>query len=208
MIFLTDGQATSGETRTSHILRNIKRANEIKIPIFSLAFGQGADFKIVRMISAQNYGFGRRIYEGADAAMQISSLYEEISTVIMRNVKYTFVGNAINETSVTQTNFNTYFKGTELVVAGRYSAPNDADVIDDFKITCVLPRKIIDLYIRPDHVIFKNMTENRSELSKSVEKMWAYLTIKQWLKKMDATLDEKEQEALKAKITKKSLKVC
>ena len=185
----------------------IKTANEIKIPIFSLAFGQGADYAILRKISAQNYGFGRRIYEGADAAIQISSLYEEISTVIMRNVKFTFIGNAVNETSVTQTNFNTYFKGTELVVAGKYSAPKDVDVIDDFRIICVLPREVLDLHISPEHVILKNTTENRGELSRMVEKMWSFLTIKQWLKKLEVTSDGREKDALKSKIVETSLQV-
>ena len=44
IIFLTDGEATSGITNSETIKSNIKNSNKGQVPIYGLAFGDGADF--------------------------------------------------------------------------------------------------------------------------------------------------------------------
>ena len=48
IIFLTDGEATVGETNSEEIKKNVRIANSDKIPIYSLAFGRGTDFNLFR----------------------------------------------------------------------------------------------------------------------------------------------------------------
>ena len=117
IVFLTDGQPTTGVTNRDVILHNARTKNEMKIPIFSLAFGKGADYQFTKKLAAQNNGLGRKIYEDSDSDLQISGFYREISTVLLKNVTFKYLDP--NVTALTKTNFNTYFKGTECIVSGK-----------------------------------------------------------------------------------------
>jgi hypothetical protein len=79
IIFLTDGQANSGVIREDHFLRNIavivkpcvqlhrniirifqeKQRREDQVAIHSISFGMGADFGLLKKISARNSGLAR-----------------------------------------------------------------------------------------------------------------------------------------------------
>ena len=62
IIFLTDGAPTSGETNLETIKDNVKRANiEHKVPIYGLAFGDGADYNFIKEISADSGAFAKKI---------------------------------------------------------------------------------------------------------------------------------------------------
>lgn len=80
IIFLTDGHATSGERVTEKILENVRKANHrSQAPVFSLAFGRQADFKMLRILSLQNNAFARKIYVAADASLQLEGFYKEVN---------------------------------------------------------------------------------------------------------------------------------
>ena len=80
IVFLTDGEPTVGETSSEKIRENVKRANsELKIPIFGLAFGDGADFNLIKDISDENYGFAQKIYESGNSFEQLEDFYNKIS---------------------------------------------------------------------------------------------------------------------------------
>ena len=51
--FLTDGEATVGETVSENIRRNVKENNPDNVPILGLAFGSRSDFQLIKDISAQ-----------------------------------------------------------------------------------------------------------------------------------------------------------
>lgn len=118
LMFLTDGQPTTGETRPASILQNVRIANEARLPIVSLGFGNNLDFDFLKQISVQNRGFARRIYEDSHASLQIKGLYAEISTALLKNVSFNYVGD-IDMNTLTQTRYPSYFEGSELIVAGK-----------------------------------------------------------------------------------------
>jgi len=92
IIFLTDGQATVGETSANSITENVKTSNNISVPIYSLAFGNGADFELVKTISEENGAFARKIFEASDATIQLENFYAEISSPLLSNVTFHYVG--------------------------------------------------------------------------------------------------------------------
>ena len=79
IIFLTDGQPTSGETNNTLIKENIRNANTNQVPIYGLAFGDGADYDLVKDISDESNGFAQRIYESGNSFEQLENFYKEIS---------------------------------------------------------------------------------------------------------------------------------
>lgn len=84
-------------------------------PIFSLSFGDGADRKFLEKISLKNLGFARHIYEGADASLQLQKFYKQISSPLLSNVSFNYVGNV---TDVTKRQFPILFRGSEIVITG------------------------------------------------------------------------------------------
>merc|ERR1711962_896705 len=53
VVFLTDGQATSGVTYKHEIKANIREANSLNMPLYCLAFGSDADFRLMKEISGK-----------------------------------------------------------------------------------------------------------------------------------------------------------
>ena len=117
IIFLTDGEATVGETSTDEIARNVKKANSDRlVSIFSLAFGTGADFSLQKKVSTQNRGFARKIYEASDTTLQLEGFFNEIASPILSDVSFTYEGQV---TDVTETKTPNFFNGTEWCTVGK-----------------------------------------------------------------------------------------
>lgn len=72
------------------ILLNVNVIN-IRYPIFSLGFGEGANIEFLKKLSLNNSGFARVIYEGSDASLQLRNFYKEISCLIMSNITFKYV---------------------------------------------------------------------------------------------------------------------
>ena len=121
IIMLTDGQPTSGRiTHTDGIVSDIKSRMEGRFSLFCLGFGNNVDFSFLEKLSLQNRGLARKIYEDADAGLQLVGFFDEVATPLLTNVviKYENTNNAIQVNSISQSEFPVYFDGTELVVAG------------------------------------------------------------------------------------------
>ena len=56
IFFLTDGEATAGEQDSKKIVADVSRKNEGVVNIYSLAFGGGADYQLLRQVRDFTYG--------------------------------------------------------------------------------------------------------------------------------------------------------
>ncbi len=58
--------------------------------IHSVAFGQNADFDLVKKISAKNNGLALKVYEASDADLQLRGFYGEICNPLLTrlNIRY------------------------------------------------------------------------------------------------------------------------
>lgn len=201
-MFLTDGAPTSGETNINSILRNVRTINEAKLPIFSLGFGNNVNLNFLKRMSTQNNGFARKIYEDSDAALQIEGLYSEISSALLKNVTFEYLGD-IDYSTITKFYFPFYFGGSELIVAGRLKS----------KISKIVPRVrgwndgYIDLIWRPRPVPDLVALTTDADFSTITENMWAYLTIKQLLRELEGDITSTDKDRIKAKIIELALKV-
>ncbi|RUS89511.1 hypothetical protein EGW08_002744 [Elysia chlorotica] len=213
IFFLTDGNPTQGETDANKIARNILNANERTVAIFSLAFGEGADYDSLKSLSAQNLGFARKIYEASDAALQVSSLYNEISAVSIKDMSIKYQNSSVDEFSLTNTEFPMVFNGTEIVICGLLR--EDTKTLK-YEITGLESLGEIDITDEVDsvNVMIANPDEQTDELftgprdfSGMVERMWAYQTIRQLLKEKEKNVADKEKvKELEGKILEMSLK--
>ncbi|XP_013883122.1 inter-alpha-trypsin inhibitor heavy chain H6 [Austrofundulus limnaeus] len=208
IIFLTDGEATTGETSGDTILHNAKKALG-SASLFGLAFGDDADFLLLKRLALENRGVARLVYEDADAALQLKGFYDEVASPLLSDVQLTYLDDQAFD--VTHSLFPNYFQGSELVVAGRVKPG-----IGDFKVS-------LSAVDSKQHIKLENgvpiscSTENRAAssvdcleglegMSTFVHRLWAYFTIKELLL---AKLNETDPATLKLltdKATNLSLK--
>lgn len=207
IVFLTDGEATSGVTNKNAILKSVRKWNENNIPIFSLGFGEYADFDLIKKISLQNNGFGRKIYEASDAAMQIIGFYNEIAVTLLNNITFKYLDKPVQ--NVTKHVYPNYFNGSEMVVCGFYDESSEASELG-FRISASTVHNTdlvltggLENIIRIDD---DNIT-NSGDFEEITEKVWAYLTIKQLLDKKLASDDTVTIESYKKKVLELSLRV-
>merc|ERR1712038_1257608 len=218
VVFLTDGNPSSGVTDKSEIKSNVKSANTgAEFPIYTIAFGADADFQLVKDIAAENEGAAKRIYEGSDAALQLENFYAEISSPLLSNLRLQYVGGLVDTASLSETEAKTLFRGREVIVAGKlFTASMDADRLG-IKINADGKggkfHKHFDICLRDDKIpvpsplpaCIKPREYPKSEAQNFLKNLHAFLNIKQLLKKSKFTSNETEQSALEMEATKLAL---
>ncbi|XP_041836770.1 inter-alpha-trypsin inhibitor heavy chain H3-like [Melanotaenia boesemani] len=195
LILLTDGDPTSGETNIESIQSNVRRAIAGKFPLYCLGFGFDVNFNFLEKMSLQNNGVGRRIYEDSDADLQLTGFYEEVATPLLTDVTMIYLGG----TNLTQTNFSQYYNGSEIVVAGQ---------ITDNNIETFIPQVVA--VSRNGKMTFSKtktstVTPTGTVSEGLLQRVWAYLTVKQFLEKA-LLLSGAEKEKVKKEALELSLK--
>uniref|UniRef100_A0A8D0D3Y5 Inter-alpha-trypsin inhibitor heavy chain H3 n=1 Tax=Sander lucioperca TaxID=283035 RepID=A0A8D0D3Y5_SANLU len=190
IILLTDGMPNSGEYHLPKIQENIRSAIGEKMSLFCLGFGNDVDYSFLDVMSKQNKGVARRIFEGSDAAVQLQGFYEEVASTLLSEVDLRYPDNAVD--SLTTNHYSQFFKGSEIVVAGRVMN-NDLDnfMVEVFGQGVQGQATAMDWdEIYPDEeYIFGDFTE----------RLWAYLTIQQLLEnRSKGTEDENANATAKA----------
>ncbi|CAG9838175.1 unnamed protein product [Diabrotica balteata] len=181
LIFLTDGQPNIGVHSTDKIIDVVTKLNkDINAPLYSLAFGNSADIEFLKKLSLKNKAFSRQIYEAADAAIQLQQFYRQISSPLLSDVHFKYNDDA---SEVTNTGFPIVYAGGEIVVTGRFLG-------HEFNPTIRAVGKRGPLMYRPS--VHKPVN--------SLERLWAYLTVKETLQKMKVAKDKTE-------LTKKALEL-
>eukprot|EP00092_Neocalanus_flemingeri_P014293 GFUD01015414.1.p1 GENE.GFUD01015414.1~~GFUD01015414.1.p1 ORF type:complete len:517 (-),score=118.77 GFUD01015414.1:118-1668(-) len=214
IVFLTDGLPSVGETNGVALKSNIKNANsELDIPIFCIGFGRDSDFNLIKDISEQANSFSKKIYEGSDAALQLEDFYSEIASPLLSNLKFEYVGGLVDNTSISTASLKTFFKGGEYIIAGKLENKNIPEnefisikVIGDGKtgpyerdiVIClrsdqekeVKERKLLVPIIPPSACIVPPSYPARSLTQDFMQKLHAFINIKQLLKKSDLSTEE------------------
>lgn len=206
VIFLTDGEATSGVTASTRIIQNAQKALKGTISLFCLAFGEDADYNLMRRLSLENRGIARRIYEYSDATLQLKGFYDEIASPLLFDIELAYLGETAQ--NVTQTLFPNYFEGSELIVTGKLK-PNSKNLL--VRMTAHDQKEKISL--ENDITVEDNATQssfgcsgNVDEIQWFVQRLWAYFTIQDLLQARFKTNDTIARKILTEKATNLSLK--
>ncbi|XP_043978381.1 inter-alpha-trypsin inhibitor heavy chain H3-like [Gambusia affinis] len=192
LILLTDGDPTSGVTNLDTIQSNVKQAIAEKFPLYCLGFGFDVNFEFLEKMSLQNNGVARRIYEDSDSDLQLKGFYDEVATPLLTDITMIYVGG----TNLTKTNFSQYYNGSEIVVAG--------EIIDN-NVEIFTPQVVA--ISSKQKVTFSNTNGSvGSSVSDGLlQRVWAYLTVKQLLEK-ELLLSGPEKEKVNKEALELSLK--
>ncbi|XP_693183.5 inter-alpha-trypsin inhibitor heavy chain H3 [Danio rerio] len=190
IILLTDGQPSSGEQDLSKIQENVRNAINGSMSLFCLGFGYDLDYILLDTLAKQNDGLARRVYEASDAALQLQGFYEEVATPLLIEVNLNYPDNAV--TDVTQSHFRHFFKGSEIVVAGRLQELE----INTFP-TEVSANGLEDQFVMQGVAIAEEwdsvFPEQEYIFGDFIERLWAYLTIQQLLDKREKCSPEDKE---------------
>lgn len=160
IVFLTDGEASSGITSTPRIVADYRAQNQQLIRTFTLGVGQGVNKSLLGQLSVENRGEAIYLDDQANLETELKGFYESISTPLLVDLKLDF-GN-IQITEMFPKELPNVYKGTQLVVSGRYKNAGEASV----KLTGVLNNSL------KEFPITANFVENSSENS-FVGRFWA-----------------------------------
>uniref|UniRef100_A0A671LXY4 Inter-alpha-trypsin inhibitor heavy chain H3-like n=1 Tax=Sinocyclocheilus anshuiensis TaxID=1608454 RepID=A0A671LXY4_9TELE len=198
LILLTDGDPTSGETNIEKIMANVKKAIGTKFPLYCLGFGYDVNFDFLTKMSLENGGVARRIYEDSDADLQLQGFYEEVAVPLLTDIQLKYpVG-----TNLTKTSFSLYFNGSEIVVSGQITDNSVESFTTEVIAVSVRSSLIFSLV---DTIMTKDPSDVPPENEDFMQRLWAYLTVKQLLERQ-VLLKGQEKEDEKKEALKLSLK--
>ncbi|KAM4740184.1 inter-alpha-trypsin inhibitor heavy chain H3a [Anableps anableps] len=193
IILLTDGNPNSGETDTKKIQENVRLATAGNMSLFCLGFGNDVDYSFLDVLSRENKGIARRIFEGSDAVVQLKGFYEEVSSPLLSEVDLRYPDNAVS--FLTKNQYSRLFSGSEIVVAGQL---NENDM-DNFLVEVSGQGAEGDLHEqgKADVVSWDVVYPEKEYIFGGfTERLWAYLTIQQLLEKSDISTQQEKDEAI------------
>ncbi|XP_072505874.1 inter-alpha-trypsin inhibitor heavy chain H4-like isoform X2 [Notamacropus eugenii] len=201
IILLTDGDPTEGETKLQKIQENVKGAIGGRYHLYCLGLGFNVNYAFLEKLALDNDGVARSIFEEADADLQLQEFYQEVANPLLTMVKFQYPDNAVE--LLTRDNFRVFFKGSELVVAGKLM-PQAPDLLTA-QVRGQLNTQNVSFQTEVNLVNKEKVFQGQKSISHSfLERLWAHLTIQQLLEKA-VSASSTEQGSLRARALNLSL---
>ncbi len=119
VVFLTDGEPTVGITDMKDILKNVEAKNEAKARIFVFGVGDDVNSHLLDKIAEAERGVSEYVVPKENIEVKVSSFYRKISEPILADIELDF--GKIKTKEIYPLTLPDIFKGTQLVLLGRYS---------------------------------------------------------------------------------------
>ncbi|KAJ8269201.1 hypothetical protein COCON_G00118080 [Conger conger] len=198
ILLVSDGDPTVGEIKLSAIQKNIKRYMREEFSLFSLGIGFDVDYDFLERIALENRGIAQRVYANQDASQQLQSFYSQVSSPLLRKIAIQFPEDTV--TDLTQNQFDKFFSGSELVVAGKIQQA-DLTTLTSFT-TASSSRMELSLQTEADCQKLDSLLIHQvHSFAGFARQMWAYITVNQLLAERSLA----PTAAKKKKITQKIL---
>lgn len=126
IVFLTDGEPTEGITDMKSIIKNVKSANKNQARVFVFGVGHDVNTHLLDKIAEDNRGACEYVDPGEDLEKSVSNFYSKISEPVLTDIKLDFGG--IRVYDLQPKVLPDIFKGTQLVLLGRYSGDGNKKV--------------------------------------------------------------------------------
>ncbi|XP_014768327.1 inter-alpha-trypsin inhibitor heavy chain H5 [Octopus bimaculoides] len=184
LIFLTDGQATAGETNREKILKNFQSSNMYNVTVFAIGFGADADFALMKRISFEHKGIACRVYDAKDANTQMYKFFQQIAKILLLGINFDYDSSYIDRKTITMFGDGNYYSGSEMGVIGKFRRGYQGDI--DVKVNelrngrSIKVKDLGKVKVQYDPPMF--MTE--TEYKMMVERMWAFMSVKSMMRNL------------------------
>jgi Ca-activated chloride channel family protein len=126
VMFITDGQPTIGETSEEAIARNATAGNKAKSRVFTFGVGEDLNARLLDKLAADGHGASDYVKGGEDFEAKLSGFYDKVSYPVLADVALDLSG--MSAYDVYPRKLPDLFKGSQLVVLGRYRTAGDLKV--------------------------------------------------------------------------------
>ena len=126
IIFMTDGLPTAGVTDIATIIDNVTAANTSGTRIFTFGVGDDVDDYLLLKIATNNRGATEYVRTNESLYDKVAAFYGKISKPVLVNLGIDF--GAIRTNRVYPDILPDVFKGSQLIIAGRYTGSGEQTV--------------------------------------------------------------------------------
>ncbi|HZQ37955.1 MAG TPA: hypothetical protein VFD32_18650, partial [Dehalococcoidia bacterium] len=126
LLFLTDGEPTSGETRPQAILDNVRSNAPDNARLFVFGVGDDVNTLLLDGLAVQNHGDVTYVQPNQDVEAAVSSLYSRISSPQLTDIAVSFDVAGVYD--VYPRPLPDLFGGQTLFITGRYRNPGTTTV--------------------------------------------------------------------------------
>ncbi len=127
VLFLTDGLPTVGITGTAEILKNLAGGNDAKARVFVFGVGNDVNTELLDRISTDHRGTSVYVSSDEDLEVAISGYYEKIASPLLSDISLSIEG--LETSQVYPRSLPDLFKGSQIVVVGRFKGEGPATVV-------------------------------------------------------------------------------
>ena len=128
VLLLSDGRPTLGETDAHKILEKVRQAQtETRTRIFSLGVGVDVNSVLLDRLALESRAVPEYIKPREDVEQKVAALYEQIRYPVLTDIVYDF--DAMNASDVLPTTPPDLYRGSRLVLAGRYDRAGAVELV-------------------------------------------------------------------------------
>jgi Ca-activated chloride channel family protein len=127
IVFLTDGEPTSGETRPSEIVRNVTDGKRSGVRIFTFGVGAELNRGLLEDIAEATHGVAEFVSDQENIEEKVSRLQKKIATPVISEIAIDW-GQA-EVSAVYPKSPGDLYAGTQLMITGRYKKAGTFDVM-------------------------------------------------------------------------------
>jgi len=117
IVLLTDGKANVGLYDRSEFRKDVALKNTVDASIFCIALGNSADWPFLEALALENNGKAIWVKEDVDPKDSIKDFTKSFSTPLVADLSFDYGSDV---TDVYPTSFPAHYKGSEVLLAGRY----------------------------------------------------------------------------------------
>jgi len=119
VVFLTDGLPTVGQTNTDQILEAVRTFNQDRARIFVFGVGYDVNTHFLDRLSTENGAVSEYVRPEESIEVKVSRFYGKVANPVLTDLSLDFGSTAVSQ--VYPGELPDVFKGSQLVVLGRYS---------------------------------------------------------------------------------------
>lgn len=126
VVFITDGHPTVGETDEGTIASDAKKANHGS-RVFTFGVGEDLNARLLDRVAQEGAGTSDFARDGRDLEVKIGAFYDKVANPVLADLSLDL--SAFGAFDVYPRRLGDLFKGSQLVVMGRYRTPKEGTVL-------------------------------------------------------------------------------
>ncbi|MCW5958603.1 MAG: VWA domain-containing protein [Pyrinomonadaceae bacterium] len=123
LVFMTDGLPTVGEADVDRIIENAKQIKVENLRIFPFGVGYDVNTRLLDKLATANAGLAEYVEPKENLEIKVSNFFTRVNSPVLTDLEINFGAVAVD--LMYPRKLTDVFKGTQLVVLGRYTNADD-----------------------------------------------------------------------------------